>query len=401
MDCDYLIVGAGIIGITIAKGLIQENKGLKIIVIEKEDEIAFHASGRNSGVLHAGFYYTADSLKARFTRDGCIRLSEYCIEKKLPISNIGKLVVAQTEQDLPQIDVLLSRAKQNGVELHEISEKEARSIEPNVKFHKRVLWSPRTSVVNPKLVLSQMAKDIEALGVKILFKTSYIKRKGHDVCVTSNGPIKFQYIINCAGLYADKVANDFGFSQKFRLLPFKGLYLKSKKPLPEFLKTNIYPVPNLNNPFLGVHFTVTVDGYVKIGPTAIPAFWREQYKGFDRFSISEFFEVFYREMGLVANANFDFFDLAVEEFKKYRKSYMVSIARNLVQSMDNKDFDTWGPSGIRAQLLNIETKKLEMDYVYEGDKNSFHVLNAVSPAFTSSLPFSEYLIKEINSLRSI
>ena len=171
--------------------------------------------------------------------------------------------------------------------------------------------------------------------------------------------------------------------------------------MPEFLKTNIYPVPNLNNPFLGVHFTVTVDGYVKIGPTAIPAFWREQYKGFDRFSISEFFEVFYRELGLVTNANFDFFNLAVEEFKKYRKSYMLSIAQNLVQSMDFKDFDSWGPSGIRAQLLNIETKKLEMDYVFEGDKNSFHVLNAVSPAFTSSLPFSEYLIKEINSLRSI
>ena len=170
-ECEYLIVGGGIIAVAIAKSLITKNPDARIIIIEKESEIAFHASGRNSGVLHAGFYYTADSLKARFTKEGCIRLTHYCREKSIPILKCGKLVVAQSDGDLSQIDELLSRARYNGVDIYELSEKEALAIEPNVKFHERVLWSPHTCVVNPKQVMQNLASDINQSGVKIYFDT--------------------------------------------------------------------------------------------------------------------------------------------------------------------------------------------------------------------------------------
>lgn len=400
-DCDFLIVGGGVIGVAIAKSLAERNPDARITILEKESEIAFHSSGRNSGVLHAGFYYSDDSLKAKFTKEGCLRLTEYCLQKSIPIKKCGKLVVAQSPADLPQIDELLRRAKKNSVELFEITKKEAYEIEPNVRFHERVLWSPRTSVVNPKQVVSHLAKDIQKRGVQILFNTAYLRQKSSTEIETNRGPVRFRYFVNCAGLYADKIALDFGFSKQYRLLPFKGLYLKCKKPLSDFLRTNIYPVPNLKNPFLGVHFTLTTDDLIKIGPTAIPALWREQYQGLDRFSFSEMLEIAHREMGLLFNANFDFKSLAFEEIKKYRRSYLLSQASKLVQHLDESQFQYWGPAGIRAQLLNIETKKLEMDYVFQGDTNSFHVLNAVSPAFTCSLPFSEFLCDKISQLRGI
>ncbi len=398
LDCDYLIVGAGIIGVSLARRLKQIHPDSRVVILEKESELAFHSSGRNSGVLHSGFYYPADSLKARFTRDGCARLTEYCDRHQLKILKCGKLVVAQTEEDLPQIDELLRRAKQNSVSLEEVSEADAKRIEPLARFYRRALWSSSTSVVDPKEVLQQLVQEVMALGVRIELGCRYEGREGSSHVKTSKGKVNFVYLVNCAGLYADQIAIDFGFSKQYRLLPFKGLYLKSKEPMPGFLKTNIYPVPNLRNPFLGVHFTLTVDGRVKIGPTAIPAFWREQYSGFERFSVSEMAEVIYRELGLFCRANFDFRSLAVEEIKKYRKNYLLERAEHLVNGLDRSLFQAWGPAGIRAQLLNIETRSLEMDYVLQGDSGSLHVLNAVSPAFTSSIPFAEYVCEKISRL---
>ena len=397
-EYDFLIIGSGIIGTAIARHLKREEPSANIAILEKENEAAYHASGRNSGVLHAGFYYTSDSLKARFTKEGSQQLKAYCNENNLPILNCGKLVAAQSEQDLTQIDELLNRAKHNDVELHEVTEKEAYELEPNLKFFERALWSPSTSVVNPKQIVQHMVNDLKQKGVDVFFDTIYKNRLSNKTISTNKGSFKSKYLINCAGLYADRIASDFGFSNDYKILPFKGLYLKSNKPLHNFLKRHIYPVPNLKNPFLGVHFTKTLDGYVKIGPTAIPAFWREHYEGFNRFSFMEFLEITGLELNLMLHSGFDFTALAVEEFKKYSKKYLRGLAENLVKKMDNNDFVNWGPAGIRAQLLNVKTKKLELDYLFEGDKESFHVLNAVSPAFTSSLPFSEFICNKIFSL---
>lgn len=216
--------------------------------------------------------------------------------------------------------------------------------------------------------------------------------------VTNRGEIEAGYIVNAAGLYADRIARDFGFSERYRILPFKGLYLYSDEPAGA-LRTNIYPVPDLRNPFLGVHFTLTADQHIKIGPTAIPAFWREQYNGLENFRFSEFADVIKREIGLLVSSGFDFTRLAFEELRKYSRRRMVSLASALVKEIDPRNYRRWGRPGIRAQLLDVEKKKLEMDFVVEGDDRSFHVLNAVSPAFTCAHPFARHVCDQICELR--
>lgn len=394
--CDFLVIGAGVIGVSIARELTFRFPSATIILIDKESSQAQHASGRNSGVLHAGFYYTADSLKARFSRDGNTALTEYCEKKGLPIRKCGKIVVAQTEKEVPVLDELMRRAEKNGVRLEKITEMDARRIEPKVRTTGFALYSPSTSSVNPKLVVEQMVRDAVAAGVDCRFGVKYLGRTGNRIS-TSKGELEARYVINAAGLYADKIARDYGFSQGYYLLPFKGLYLYSIHQKGS-LATNIYPVPNLANPFLGVHFTVAVDGTIKIGPTAIPAFWREQYDGLDNFRFSEFSETVGRQLQLLVRSGFNFHRLAYEEIKKYYKPHMIRQSFLLADEFTERSFGKWGVPGIRAQLVKKETNTLVMDFVLEGDDRSMHVLNAVSPAFTCSIPFSAFVVDRIASL---
>jgi L-2-hydroxyglutarate oxidase LhgO len=392
---DFLVIGGGIVGITIARELKKNYPDSKVTVIEKEKDIGMHASGRNSGVLHAGFYYTPDSLKAKFTRLGNKMLTEYCESKKIAINKCGKLVVAKDEREDIVLGELLKRGKSNNIELNEVTENEAKSIEPRAKTYSRAIFSPTTSTVDPIQVLKSMYSDALYERVELHTNVCYIKKNKKGV-ITSKGTYQAGYIVNSAGLYADKIAQDFGFSEKYRILPFKGLYLYSEEPV-HAIRTNIYPVPDLRNPFLGVHFTVTVDGRNKIGPTAVPAFWREQYHSFENFKLDELFDIVIREISLFAHSQFDFTSLAIEEIRKYSRSRMVFLASSLAEGVREENYKRWGKPGIRAQLLDIEKKKLEMDFVIEGDDKSMHILNAVSPAFTCAIPFSQFAVKKIQS----
>jgi L-2-hydroxyglutarate oxidase LhgO len=395
-ESDFLIIGGGIMGLSIARKLRNYFHDSKIVLIEKEDHCGEHASGRNSGVLHAGFYYTADSLKARFTRDGNRALTDYCESRGLKVNKCGKLVVAQNESELKWLDELMTRAEKNGVDLRVVDQKEAESIEPRVKTFQRALFSPTTSSVDPTEVMAHLHKDALAEGVDIHLGVRYLKKIATGI-ETSAGKYHAKYIINCAGLYADTIGRDFGFSKHYRILPFKGLYLYSNEPTGS-LRTNIYPVPDLRNPFLGVHFTVTAKGAVKIGPTAIPAFWREQYKGGENFNSSELIEILLRQASLFVSSNFDFKRLAWEEIQKYSRGHLVSLASNLLRGVRKSQYKQWGPPGIRAQLLDLKEKKLEMDFVLENDDKSMHILNAVSPAFTCAFPFADYICHGIEPL---
>lgn len=391
---DIIVIGAGIIGLSIARELLNRHPGAEILILEKEPDVAHHGSGRNSGVLHAGFYYTADSLKARFTRDGNQALREYCYANNLRINENQKIVVAKNEDELPALYELEKRGKKNGVEVSIIDEKEVLAIDPNVKTHKHALFSPKTATVDPVEVNQCIKKELIDKGVQIRFGESYLRRvSGNTIQSSTNAQYTAKKIINAAGLYADKVARDFGFSRQYTIIPFKGIYLKYHGDKPT-VKVNVYPVPNLKNPFLGVHFTVTVDGTVKIGPTSAPAFWRENYKGFSRFRVSETAHILGWEALLFASNAFGFRRLAIDEIKKYSKKYFTNLARDMVFDMDVKGFDEWGTPGIRAQLLNKKTRELVMDFVVEGDDNSVHVLNAVSPAFTCSFPFAEWVVDQ-------
>lgn len=390
---DFLVVGAGIIGISLARELRCRYPDAVITVLEKERAHGMHASGRNSGVLHAGFYYTADSLKARFTRDGNLALQSYCEQRRLPLNRCGKLVVARSANDHPQMDELLRRGRANGVLLESITEAEAKRIEPRAKTCERAIFSPNTATADPGAVLDALREDAAAERIGFAMGTAFRRRQDGRL-VTSQGTWSAGYVVNAAGLHADRIARQFGFSQNYRILPFKGLYLYGDEPAGS-LRTNIYPVPDLRNPFLGVHFTVTVDGRVKIGPTAIPVLWREQYSGLRGFSLPDLIEILRLQCGLFVSAGFDFRRLAWEEFAKYDRRHLVALAGELAEGVHLEAYHRWGRSGIRAQLLNTRTSKLEMDFVIEGDDRSMHVLNAVSPGWTCSIPFAHYVVDRI------
>ena len=388
---DYLIIGAGIIGLNIAKNLKERFPLAQILVMEKEKEVAMHSSGRNSGVLHAGFYYTANSLKAKFTKEGNAALKEFCNQRNLKINPCQKVVVALDDKEVQGLEELKRRGDANGVELHWLDEKGLEDLYPNIKTYKKALLCPSTATVNPKEVTKEFAKVILELGVELVLDCKYLGSK-RNTLRTSQGDFSAKKIINCAGLYADNIARDFGFSKDYVIIPFKGIYLKDKKNISN-LTTNVYPVPNLDNPFLGVHYTLTVDNESKIGPTAIPAFWRENYKGFDNFSLKEFLQITFYEMKLFASNAFGFRSLAFSEIKKYNLNYLKGLATKLTQNMNHKGYDSWSTPGIRAQLLNKNTLELVQDFVVESDINSVHVLNAVSPAFTSSIPFASWVVE--------
>ncbi len=392
MVYDYIIIGGGIIGLNVARALKVNYKDAKIALIEKESEVAMHSSGRNSGVLHAGFYYSADSLKAKFTKEGNASMHKFCKDRNLRINECAKVVVAQSDKEVEGLEELKRRGDVNGVELSWMSEEELNEKFPLIKTHQKALFSPTTATIDPREVTLEFKKVVQELGVEVLTSTAYVKRNYEYEIETSKGAMKFKKLINCAGLYADEIAKDFGFGENYVIIPFKGIYLKDKYNVCG-LETNVYPVPNLANPFLGVHYTYAVEDDSKIGPTAIPAFWRENYRGFDNFSLKEMTQILYYEAKLFITNAFGFRNLAIDEVKKYSKNYLLKLAKGLTKPLDMSGFDSWSTPGIRAQLLDTDTLELVQDFVVEGDGVSIHVLNAVSPAFTSAMPFSQWVVE--------
>src|SRR5437588_3209189 len=221
---DFLVLGGGIIGLSIARELKLLLSDTTVTLLEKEAACGLHASGRNSGVIHAGFYYSDDSLKAKLTRAGNQAMISYCEAEKIPVNRCGKLVVAQNEQDLLQFDELLRRGRANRVPLESLSEDEARRIEPRIKTYERAIFSPTTSSANPRRVIESMQRDAITEGVIIVTNAPYI-RKDKAVVITPQARFSAGHVVNAAGLYADKIALDFGFSERYRILPFKGIYL--------------------------------------------------------------------------------------------------------------------------------------------------------------------------------
>lgn len=391
-DVDVLVVGGGIVGTTIALELRRRRPDLQIRLLDKEGATGLHASGRNSGVLHAGFYYGEDSLKARFCRDGNAELRAFCEREGLPVDPCGKLVVASTEAEVEGVRELARRGLANGVDVRVISEAEARQIEPRVRTVEIALWSPSTAAADPKAVIAAMTERCRTEGIEVCLGERFQSVDGARVS-TSKRVFEAAYVINCAGLYADRVARTFGFAEGVALLPFKGLYLVGDaraRPL----ATHIYPVPDLELPFLGAHFTRTASGGLKIGPTALPVLSREHYGGLEGLRLSEGVDIVGLQLGLLFGGQIPFTRLALREMRRMVKRRLVEEAALLVDGLDPRAW-RWGAAGIRAQLLDLKTRSLIMDFKVEGDARSFHVLNAVSPAWTCSLPFARFVCDRI------
>jgi L-2-hydroxyglutarate oxidase LhgO len=390
---DVAVIGGGIVGLALADAWLTRHPGSSVLVLDKEERLAEHASGRNSGVMHAGFYYAPDSLKAQLTRRGNQMLKAFCAERGVPVRETGKVVVTTSAEQLTSLDELYSRGQANGVPLEMVDEAALREIEPLARTHERALWSPSTAVADPVAVVEALAARVRDRGGEVRLGTPVIEA-GPGWVRTPYQRIEVGHIINAAGLYADRVAHWFGVGEDYAMLPFKGLYWYSDWPAGR-LQRHVYPVPDPRNPFLGVHLTVTVDGRTKVGPTAIPSLWREDYAGLRGIKPSEFAGIARLYPRFLRSPHHDVPGLVRSELPKYSRRYVVAQASALVPSVRAEDFRKRGRVGVRAQLLHVPTGRLEMDFVVEPGERSTHVLNAVSPAWTSSLAMAEWIVERI------
>jgi L-2-hydroxyglutarate oxidase len=391
---DFTIIGAGIVGIAIGIALLEKNPKKKVAIVEKENQPGFHASGRNSGVLHAGFYYSPDSLKAKFCKVGNLELSEYCKRNDLPFKNIGKVVVTKDDSELGRLRDLFERGTKNGINLELLTKSELKKIEPSANTTQEFIWSPTTSIADPKQVNLSLADEFRNLGGVFYFnqKANLEIKNGKIDLLLNSKTFKTEVIINSSGAAAAYLAKQVGVGKEFVCLPFLGSYWKTKQNS-QTPKRLIYPVPNPVNPFLGVHTTNTLSGDIKLGPTAFPVIGKEQYKLAGGFNFNELREFIVASKSMMKSNSVDFISLAFTESLKQFKFKVVSHSKYLSDTIKlNNGWEKY-PAGIRAQIVNLENNSLEMDYIVRSDKNVVHVLNAVSPGWTSALPFGRWVVE--------
>jgi L-2-hydroxyglutarate oxidase LhgO len=391
--CDVLIIGGGIIGLSIGIALLESKPSLKVIIAEKEKSLGLHASGRNSGVLHAGFYYSPDSLKAKFCRDGNKELRKVAKKHGIEVRDVGKVVVARNEDENKRIDTLFERGIKNGVDIELKSADELKLFEPLAVTHERFLWSPSTGVSDPTAINQALMNDFVSLGGKIDFDTEVTLTQGNSEIHDTSHQYDARHFINAAGAQSDRIARKVNVGMEYAMLPFMGVYRATEeKNLP--LKRLVYPVPHPINPFLGVHFTLTVDHKVKIGPTAIPISGREQYSFTEGWSASDIGQAFKGMKSLIRGDSHDLRAILKTEWPKIIQSRLVKESTELVPTADHVKKWLRKPPGIRAQLVHLPSGKLEQDFVVRSEANSTHILNAVSPGWTSAIPFGRWIVEE-------
>ncbi len=391
---DVTIIGAGVIGLSIGNALLESNPRLRILIVEKESDLGFHASGRNSGVIHAGFYYSPDSLKAKFCRDGNKELRKLCARNSIPILETGKVVVTQNEDEDLRLETLFERGLENGVELEMHQAKSLNSFEPQARTFDRFLWSPTTAVSNPHAVLISMAKEFTDKGGKIEYGQKVTLLETRNEIHINVVDYQARFYVNASGAQSDRISRAVGVGLDYAMLPFMGVYRATSNDL-FGLKTLVYPVPHPINPFLGVHFTLTTDGKVKIGPTAIPISGREQYTLATGWSMSDVYQALKGAKSLVLGDSHDVLQIVRSEWPKIIQKEIIKQGSRLVPNAGNLENWHKKPPGIRSQLVHLPTGKLEQDFKIITHLNSLHVLNAVSPGWTSSIPFGRYIAELI------
>lgn len=400
---DIVIIGAGIVGLSIARELKHRFPDQKITIFEKEPALGKHGSGRNSGVLHSGIYYKEGSLKARVCAEGGRELAAFCDEYGLPIARVGKVILPIRGGDDQQLSILERRAKSNGAYVELVDATRLREIEPSAySFTGQALYSPNTAVIDPQAVLDCIASQLRAQGVEILLDRKVEAIDPKQRTLTTNGTVyNWGYLFNSAGLFADVVAKSFGIGKHYTILPFKGIYYRLSPASGIKVNGLIYPVPDLRVPFLGVHFTKKIDGEVYLGPTAIPAFGRENYSWLGGLNASDTTNILYHTALQYMYNKQGFRTLVHEEGTRFFKRYFAEAAQALVPEIRPQHLLQSDKVGIRAQLLDIRKKELVMDFVVEHEEHSTHILNAVSPAFTSAFSFARVVLDQIPAFEGL
>lgn len=386
-----VIIGAGIVGLGTALAIRERWPGLNMALIEKEPEVGQHQTGHNSGVMHAGIYYKPGSLKAKLCVEGFHLMSEFCSAEGVPFERCGKLIVATSEAELPRLNELESRATANGIEVHRLDASGLRDVEPHAAGIS-ALHSPSTSIVDYGQVARAMKARLLAQGVEIHTSRAFkgLREQGGDhILKTSQGDLRGRWVVNCGGLNADQIARDMGVEPGLRIVPFRGEYHVLAEPRRSLVRGLIYPVPDPDLPFLGVHLTRTIHGAVEAGPNAVLAFAREGYR-MDRFNAADL-------LGTLAYGGF--WRLAprwwrmglYEYYRAFSKAAFARDLRKLVPELEAKDLVPGG-SGVRAQAVLPSGEMADDFHILEGPA-ALHVLNAPSPAATASLAIGKYLAK--------
>lgn len=391
--CDVLVIGAGVVGLSIGIALLQSRPNLKVLVAEKENEIGLHASGRNSGVIHAGFYYSPNSLKAKFCRDGNLELRKLAKKYSIPVKDVGKVVVTRNDDEDSRLSTLFERGIANGVDLEIHPQGKLKEFEPLTITHNRFMWSPSTGISDSISIVKAMRDEFLSMGGKIHFDSKVNLGESLGEIHDASRQFTFRHVVNAAGAQADRISRSVGVGTDYAMLPFMGIYsATSVKNLA--LQRLVYPVPHPINPFLGVHFTITIDGKVKIGPTAIPIAGREQYSFTEGWSGSDIAQALKGMKSLISGNSHDFGAILKSEWPKIIQKLLVKESLELVPSADQVRDWQRKPPGIRAQLVHLPTGKLEQDFIVATKTNSTHILNAVSPGWTSSIPFGRHVVED-------
>jgi L-2-hydroxyglutarate oxidase len=388
------IVGGGIVGLATAYKVQKLMPTAKVTLFEKEDSVGLHQSGRNSGVLHCGLYYEPGSLKSRLAVSGIRQMTEFCIENQIPHDICGKIVVASNSREEIYLDNLADRGSKNGLQgLKYLSNQEMKSREPYV-FAKKALLVPEEGIVDYKIVMQKLSENIKLNNGEIILSTKIENAKNSIKSVILFGDSKdweFDIVFNCAGLHSDRTYQKFtGNKRPLRIVPFRGEYLMLKEDARKLVNHLVYPVPDPDYPFLGVHFTRLVNGEREVGPNAVFAFKREGYKNTD-FSFNDSIDsLTYKGFINFISKNLRF---SLNELKSsiFMSSFLDK-AKKLIPEIDSSMF-VKGTSGVRAQAMD-DKGKLLMDFNIIRDGNQIHVLNAPSPGATASLSIADYILKD-------
>jgi (S)-2-hydroxyglutarate dehydrogenase len=395
MRYDVAIVGGGIVGLSSAYNLLMQRPNTSLVLLEKEDDVAAHQTGNNSGVIHSGIYYKPGSLKAINCLSGYRMLLDFCDENKIPYDLCGKIIVATEERELEQLQILYDRGLENGLEGMTLLDSDGiAEHEPHVKGIKGI-FVPQTGIIDYKLVSAKYREKIEEMGGEVLLEAKVediVQKNGELTIQHSKGETESRLLVNCAGLYSDKVASMQFPDVDTKIIPFRGEYYMLKPQSQHLVKHLIYPVPDPSFPFLGVHYTRMMNGHIEAGPNAVLAFRREGYKRSD-IHLGELFESltwpgFRKVMGKYWRTGLG------EMYRSFSKGAFTKALQKLIPEIKKSDLEK-APAGVRAQACDRKGGLLD-DFKIIENEQAVHVLNAPSPAATSSLAIGKTVAEIIS-----
>jgi len=394
MVYDITIVGAGIVGLATAYQILNKKPELKLLILEKENDVAKHQTGNNSGVIHSGIYYKPGSLKAKNCINGYKMLLEFCDRENIKYEICGKVIVATEEWELPILNNLYERGKLNGLEkIKKISKAELKEIEPYANGIEAI-FVPYTGIIDYKEVSKKLKEKIQNFGGELIFNQYVVDIKKMNTSIeviTNSKTYETKLLVTCAGLYSDRLARLTQKNLPLRIIPFRGEYYKIKDEKKYLVRNLIYPVPNPDFPFLGVHFTRMIDGKVEAGPNAVLSFKREGYRKSD-VSLKDTFEIF--DWKGFQKVMAKYWKIGLGEFyRSYSKGAFTKALQRLIPEIQKDDLVPGG-AGIRAQACDDKGNLID-DFYFVEEKRIIHVCNAPSPAATASLSIGNYIAEKV------